>query len=93
MLGAKQETDMTERAISFVEIWVSENIHAEGYQPDGDLTQATNYAERCLAAAKAAGIPESEITGEFEDLPRFMAAEIEEANDREVKRQVDKDRI
>src|SRR3979409_2366810 len=47
--------DMTERATSFVEIWASENINAEGYQPDGDLTQATNYAEQCLAAAKEAG--------------------------------------
>ncbi len=83
---------MTERATSFVETWVSENISAEqGFQLEGDVTLARNYAEQCLAAAKASGIPEFEIDDEFEDLSSFMAFGIEEANNREMNRQIDND--
>jgi hypothetical protein len=81
---------LTERATSFVETWVSENISAEkGFQLEGDVTLARGYAEQCLAAAKASGIPESEIDDEFEDLSSFMAFGIEEANNREMNRQID----
>src|SRR5258706_4909949 len=35
---------MSERAIAFVEEWVSENIHAAGYEPEGDAAQAAAFA-------------------------------------------------
>jgi hypothetical protein len=92
MLSGKQEVaNMSERADQFVATWVSENINAEGYQPEGDYTEARNFAEQCLTAAKAAGIAESEINDEYPDLVSYMAAEIEEANDREVARLSEKD--
>ena len=47
---------MSERAIAFVEEWVSENIHAEGYEPEGDHSQAAAFAAQCLASSKAEGI-------------------------------------
>lgn len=82
---------MSERAIAFVDTWVSENVNAEGYQADGDMTEARNFAERCLADAVAAGIPAAEVNDAFEDLADFISGEIEEANDREVQRLAAKD--
>jgi hypothetical protein len=83
---------MSERVIAFVENWVTENVHAEGYPAEGNDIQAKALAERCRAEALEAGIPESEIDDEFDDLTAFMSAQIQEANDREVDRLVDKDR-
>jgi hypothetical protein len=83
---------MSEQIIAFVENWVSENIHAEGYPQEGDKTQAKGFAAQCRAEALAAGIPASEIDDEFDDLAAFMSGQIQEANDREVDRQIDKDR-
>ena len=82
---------MSERIIAFVENWVSENIHAEGYPAEGDDTQAKGFAAQCRAEALEAGIPASEIDDEFDDLTAFMSGQIQEANEREVGRQIDKD--
>jgi len=81
---------MSQRALEFVESWVSENIkatggEAEGDKPEGDNTAAaTALAAQCLKAAWAVGIPQSEIQEAFDDLAAFIAGEIEEANDRAV---------
>jgi len=83
---------MTERVIAFVEEWVSNNIHAEGYPTEGDDAQAKELAQQCRTDALKAGIPSSEIDDEFDDLVAFMSAQIQEANDREVDRLGDKDR-
>jgi hypothetical protein len=82
---------MTERAIEFVENWVSENINADGYQAEGNHSRAGAFAVQCLEAAGAEGIPRTEIAETFEDLTAFMAGEIEEANNREVARLAAKD--
>jgi hypothetical protein len=84
---------MSQRALEFVETWVSENIkatgdEAEGVKPEGDKPEADNtaaatvLAAQCLKAAWAEGIPQSEIQEAFDDLAAFIAGEIEEANDR-----------
>jgi hypothetical protein len=44
--------------------------------------QARAYASRCLAAAEAEGISSLEIQESIEDLAAFMAAAIQEANER-----------
>jgi predicted metal-dependent hydrolase len=77
---------MSERAIAFVENWVTENIEAKGYQAEAGQPSAETLAARCLMAAKAQGIPQSEIDAAFEDLSAFMAGQIAEANDREQAR-------
>jgi hypothetical protein len=64
---------MSERAIEFVEVWVSEQIRD---QPTADPKV---LAAQCLAAAKSEGIPEAEIKDAFEDLAAFIAGEIEES--------------
>ena len=83
---------MSETVIAFVENWVSVHVHAEGYPAEGDDVQANALAKQCRAEALEAGIPESEIDDEFDDLTAFMSAQIQEANDREIHRLVDKDR-
>ena len=65
---------MSERAIEFVEVWVSEHIRDAQGAPDPKALTA-----QCLEAAKAEGIPEAEIKDAFEDLTAFIAGEIEEA--------------
>jgi hypothetical protein len=82
---------MSERAIGFVDSWVSEHVNAEGYVPEGDNSRARAFATECLVAAEAAGIPEAEITESIEDLTSFMAGEIQDANDREAERLAEKD--
>ncbi len=88
---APRELSMSERAIAFVEEFVSENIHAEGYEPEGDHSQAEAFAAQCLASAKAEGITDAEMKDAFEDLTQFMAAAIKTANDDEVDRLASKD--
>jgi hypothetical protein len=83
---------MSERVVSFVENWVSENINAEGYPVEGDDLQAKRLAMQCMADAAADGIPKTEMDEEFDDLAAFMQGQIIETNDREVHRLIDKDK-
>jgi hypothetical protein len=92
MLGAKQEDVMSERALAFVEGWVTDHVHPEGSEPEGDITRAKRLAEECLLAANAEGIPKAEIDQVVEDLTAFMAGQIEEVTDREGGREVENDR-
>jgi hypothetical protein len=78
---------MSERAIAFVETWATENID---HQAEGGNLSAEILAAQCLAAAKAQGIPKTEIDDAFEDLTAFMAGQIAEAKDREEARLVAK---
>jgi hypothetical protein len=83
---------MSTRGMKFVEHWVSENINAEGYPPEGSKTQARSYAERCLNAANRQGVSKKDIEEETGDLVDYMDAAMKVANDAEVQRQVDKDK-
>jgi hypothetical protein len=74
---------MSEQAIEFVENWVSENITAADYQAGGDTTRAQSLAAQCLAAARAAGVLDTDMADAFDDLPAFMAGQMQEAHDRE----------
>jgi len=75
---------MSERALEFVETWVSEKIEdMEQLPADGDETTAKQLAAECLQAALNEGIPSSEIQEAFDDLAAFISGEIEEARERE----------
>jgi hypothetical protein len=56
---------MIERIVSFVENWVSENVQAEGYPPEGDDSHTKELAAECRTAALAAGIPATEFDGDL----------------------------
>jgi hypothetical protein len=77
---------MTMRAIEFVENWASENVAADEHATEIVGATARALASRCLQDARAAGIPQSEIEETFDDLPAFLAGEIEEAREREADR-------
>jgi hypothetical protein len=73
---------MSERALAFVDEWVSDHVNAE--DAEGDIeARAKALASECLAAASKEGIPASEIGEAIDDLADYMMGAIEEAEDRE----------
>ena len=73
---------MSERALAFVDEWVSGHVRAE--DADGDIeARARTLASQCLADAGNKGITASEIDEAIDDLPEFMIGAIEEAEERE----------
>src|SRR5215469_4989180 len=73
---------MSERALAFVDEWVSGHVRAE--DADGDIdARAKALAGQCLADAGKAGIPAAEIGEAIDDLPDFIMGAIEEAEDRD----------
>ena len=73
---------MSERALAFVEEWISDHITAD--DADGDIeAHAKALAGQCLADAGKKGIPASEIGDAIDDLPEFMIGAIEEAEERD----------
>jgi len=73
---------MSERALAFVDEWVTDHVHAQ--DADGDIeARAKALADQCLADASKKGIPAAEIGDAFDDLADFMVGAIEEAEERE----------
>jgi hypothetical protein len=73
---------MSERALAFVDEWVSGHVHAQ--DADGDIeARAKTLASACLADASKEGIPASEIGEAIDDLANFMIGAIEEAEERD----------
>jgi hypothetical protein len=72
---------MSERALAFVDEWISDHVHAE--DANDIEARAKTLASQCLAAASKAGIPASEIGEAIDDLPNFLVGAIEEAEERE----------
>ena len=74
---------MSERALAFVEEWVSDHVSAEDKSGD-EQARARALADRCRADAGARGITANEIGEAIDDLTAFMAGAIEEAAEREA---------
>jgi hypothetical protein len=74
---------MSERALAFVEEWVSDHVGAE-YKSGDEQARASALADRCRADAGAKGISANEIGEAVDDLTAFMAGAIEEAAEREA---------
>jgi hypothetical protein len=69
---------MSQRALAFVDEWVSGHVHAQ--DADGDIeARAKTLASQCLADASKKGIPVSEIGEAIDDLPSFLIGAIEDA--------------
>jgi hypothetical protein len=78
---------MSERALEFVETWVSEKIEAKDVAAAGGTasslqTLAKSLADQCVKDAQGNGIPKSEIDKAFDDLAAFIGGQIDEARDR-----------
>ena len=79
------------RVSDFLEGWVSKNIFPEGFQPEGDDSEARLRAEQCFNAAVSEGLTKKDIENEVDDLVGYMSDAIESANDEEIARQSAKD--
>jgi hypothetical protein len=74
---------MSERALEFVETWVSEKIEEMKALPEQDDEKALKaLADECLRDALEEDIPASEIAEAFDDLAEFIGGEIEEERER-----------
>jgi hypothetical protein len=82
---------MQSDAKSFLDDWVADNIFAEGYEAEGDNSEARTQADICVAAAESEGLSRADLEAAVGDLTDYMAAQIESANDREVARLAEKD--
>ena len=74
---------MSERALAFVEEWVSDHVRAEDKSGD-EQARAKALADRCRADAGTHGIPANEIADAIDDLTAFMIGAIEEAAERKA---------
>ena len=74
---------MSERALAFVEEWVSDHVRAEGKSGD-EQARARARADRCRADAATDGITANEIGDAIDDLTAFMIGAIEEAAERKA---------
>jgi hypothetical protein len=73
---------MTERALAFVDEWVTDHVRAQ--DADGDIqARAKALASQCLADAGKEGVAAAEIGEVIDDLPEFMVGAIEEAKERD----------
>ena len=74
---------MSERALAFVEEWVSDHVGAEDKSGD-EQARASALADRCRADAGTQGISANEIGEAIDDLTAFMIGAIEEAAERKA---------
>jgi hypothetical protein len=74
---------MSENAIEFIETWVEEKIEQMNEAPADVAAVAKTLATECIAEAQNDGVTQADIDDTFDDLAAFIAAEIEEAFDRE----------
>ena len=81
---------MSERALAFVEEWVSGHVQAEDKSGD-QQARASALADRCRADAGAHGISANEIGEAIDDLTAFMIGAIEEAAERKAHAEQDED--
>jgi|SRR6516165_9606686 hypothetical protein len=73
---------MSERALAFVDEWVSGHVRAQ--DADGDIeARAKTLATQCVADGGKKGIPAPEIGEAIDDLAEFMIGAIEEAEERD----------
>ncbi len=74
---------MSERALAFVEEWVSDHVRAED-KSDDEQARAKALADHCLADASTRGIAANEIGEAIDDLAAFMIGAIEETAERKA---------
>ena len=85
------EANMSERAVVFVERWIADNVSSENFMEDGGEARFDRLAQKALTAARASGLPESEIREEFPDLAMRMAEAVQGSADDELRRRIDDD--
>jgi hypothetical protein len=89
---------MIEDAKRFLADWISENVNAEAYEPEGDNTRARELAAECLIDAEQDGLSAElldaaakDMIGGGSNLVELIAKALESATDDEIERLVAKD--
>jgi len=76
---------MSQRSRSFVDDWITEYVHAEGYEPEGSHALARQLAQECLRDAERVGITKHDIEEELGGIVGYMSATIRAVNDAGVR--------
>jgi hypothetical protein len=82
---------MSQRAVDFVHMWISANIHPQEFIYDMRDTKSKKYAAECRKHAVAVGISVAEMRKTFDDLETVMAGAMEKAVEQESKWAAQKD--
>lgn len=69
---------MTEKAIEFLQEWISEKVHAP-HEPARLDREAEVLAKECARQAASAGVPLEDIEEEVGDLEELIATKLEDA--------------
>jgi hypothetical protein len=69
---------MTEKAIEFLQEWISEKVHAP-HEPARLEQEAEILAKECVRQAARAGVPIEDIEEEVGDLEELIATKLEDA--------------
>jgi hypothetical protein len=69
---------MTEKAIEFLQEWISEKVHAP-HEPIRLEQKAEVLAKECARQAAVAGVPLEDIEEEVGDLEELIATKLEDA--------------
>ena len=82
---------MSQRAVDFVHMWISANIHPRDFIYEMHDTRSKKYAAECRKHAVAVGISLAEVRKSFDDLETVMARAMEKAVEQESKWPAEKD--
>jgi hypothetical protein len=80
------DAGITRNALDFMVYWVTNCVHAEGYQRDGDESVARELEGRCLAMAADEGFTKMQLESAVGNLLSYISANITRVNDEEVVR-------
>ncbi len=82
---------MSQRAVDFVLMWISANVHPKDFVCERRDSKSREYAAECLKHAVAVGISPAEMKKSFDNLEIVMASAIQKSVDQESKWPVHKD--
>jgi len=82
---------MSQRAIDFVHMWISANVHSRDFIYERPAAKSKEYAVECRKHAAAIGILSAEIKESFDDLEITMVRAAEKVVGQESGRSAHED--
>ena len=82
---------MSQRAVDFVHMWISANVHSLDVAPERRDARSKEYAVECRKHAVAVGISPAEIEESLGDLEIVISGAVEKLVDRESGRSAHED--
>jgi hypothetical protein len=75
--GKQEDLPMSQRAVDFVHMWISANVHLNDFIDERHDARPKEYAAECRKHASAVGISAVEIKESYSDLEHVMTEAIE----------------